>query len=95
MKTDCLFLISSIRNILSYFLGYLILRFALFPNVHWEYFMKYYSMIFVIFFVAGIIASNAIRKRTGDINHLHYFKYEIAVVVVFISLFEIFSRYLL
>ena len=91
MKIKYLFLISSVSNVLTYFLVYLFIRIAFFPK-HLENFMKFYSIIYVIFFVAGMISSYLTKEKIGSLQHFRYIKNELMVVVIFIFLYEIFSN---
>lgn len=94
-QIDFLFLVSSLRNISMYFLVYLVLKFIIDRQIEWETFMRYYQILIIVLFIAGIVSSNLIKKKLGDFFHFRYLKYEIIVVILLIISFEIVTNKIL
>ena len=92
-----LYLITSARNIVTYLLLYLMVKGSFIPEIFkanlpekYEYFMRIYGAIFLVFFIVGMIASNSIKNILGYFNHTIYLKYEIIIALVFGALLELF-----
>ncbi len=94
-QIDFLFLVSSMRNISMYYLAYLVLKFIIDRQMEWETFMRYYQVLIIVLFIAGMVSSNLIKKKLGSFFHFRYLKYEVIVVIFLIIFFEMFANKIL